>query len=196
MADGFLVPPRVQQVDLKFPREGIDYDSLSEDEQEQWESLDWGDDVDENGLPDKVNAAAINSWLFNEDTVDKALQHLMEHGHRVEGGDRLAKTILFARNHQHAKFIEERFNHHYSHYKGHFARIIDHYAKYPQSLLDDFSQKNKPPPHRDLGRYARHRHRRARGSEPGLLQACLLEDQVLADDRTGHATLLRTVRPG
>ena len=145
VADGFLVPPRVQQVDLKFPREGIDYDSLSEEEQEQWESLDWGDDVDENGLPDKVNAAAINSWLFNEDTVDKALQHLMEHGHRVEGGDRLAKTILFARNHQHAKFIEERFNYHYPHYKGHFARIIDHYAKYPQSLLDDFSQKNKPP---------------------------------------------------
>ena len=90
VADGFLVPPRVQQVDLKFPREGIDYDSLSEEEQEQWESLDWGDDVDENGLPDKVN-------------------------------------------------------HHYPHYKGHFARIIDHYAKYPQSLLDDFSQKNKPP---------------------------------------------------
>ena len=65
VADGFLVPPRVQQVDLKFPREGIDYDSLSEDEQEQWESLDWGDDVDENGLPDKVNAAAINSWLLS-----------------------------------------------------------------------------------------------------------------------------------
>ena len=30
VADGFLVPPRVQQVDVKFPREGIDYDSLSE----------------------------------------------------------------------------------------------------------------------------------------------------------------------
>ena len=145
VADGFLVPPKVQQVDLKFPREGIDYDSLSEEEQEQWESLDWGDDVDENDPPDKINAAAINSWLFNKDTVDKALQHLMEHGHRVEGADRLAKTILFARNHQHAKFIEERFNHHYPHYMGHFARIIDHYAKYPQSLLDDFSQKNKPP---------------------------------------------------
>ena len=75
VADGFLVPPRVQQVDLKFPREGIDYDSLSEEEQEQWESLDWGDDVDEHGLPDKVNAASINSWLFNKDTVDKVLQH-------------------------------------------------------------------------------------------------------------------------
>ena len=31
VADGFLVPPRVQQVDLKFPREGIDYDSLTDE---------------------------------------------------------------------------------------------------------------------------------------------------------------------
>jgi type I restriction enzyme R subunit len=145
VADGFLVPPRVQQVDLKFPREGIDYDSLSEEEKEQWESLDWGDDEDERGLPDRVNAAAINSWLFNKDTVDKVLQHLMEHGHKVEGGDRLAKTIVFARNHDHAKFIEERFNYHYPQHAGHFARIIDNYAKYPQSLLDDFSQKDKAP---------------------------------------------------
>ncbi|AHE98692.1 restriction endonuclease subunit R [Thioalkalivibrio paradoxus ARh 1] len=145
VADGFLVPPRVQQVDLKFPREGIDYEQLSDEEKAQWESLDWGDDVEPGTLPDRVNAAAINSWLFNRDTVDKVLQHLMEHGHKVEGGDRLAKTIIFARNHEHAKFIEERFNHHYPHHAGQFARIIDNYAKYPQSLIDDFSQKDKAP---------------------------------------------------
>ena len=145
VVDEYLVPPRVQQVDLKFPREGIDYDSLSEEEKEQWESLDWGDDVDPDALPDRVNASAINSWLFNADTVDKALQHLMEHGHKVDGGDRLAKTILFARNHEHAKFVEKRFNRHYPQHAGHFARVIDHYARYAQSLIDDFSQKNKAP---------------------------------------------------
>ena len=125
VADGYLVPPKVQQVDLRFPREGIDYDSLSEEEQAQWESLDWGDDEDGGGLPERVNASAINSWLFNNDTVDQVLQHLMEHGHTVDGGDRLAKTIIFARNHDHATFIEARFNHHYPQYAGHFARIID-----------------------------------------------------------------------
>jgi len=145
VADGFLVPPRVQQVDLRFPREGIDYDKLSDEEKEQWEALDWGDDVDPGTLPERVNAGAINNWLFNRDTVDKVLQHLMEHGHHVEGGDRLAKTIIFARNHEHATFIEKRFNHHYPHHAGHFARIIDNYAKYPQSLIDDFSQKDKAP---------------------------------------------------
>ena len=145
VADGFLVPPKVQQVELRFPREGIDYDSLSDEEQAQWESLDWGDDEDGGALPDRVNASAINSWLFNTDTVDKVLQHLMQHGHKVDGGDRLAKTIIFARNHDHAMFIEERFNHHYPQYAGHFARVIDHYATYPQSLIDDFSQKDKAP---------------------------------------------------
>lgn len=145
VADGFLVPPRVQQVDLKFPREGIEYDSLSDEEKEQWESLDWGDDVGPGELPDRVNASAINNWLFNRDTVDKVLQHLMEHGRKVDGGDRLGKTIVFARNHEHAKFIEERFNHHYPHLAGHFTRIIDNYANYPQSLLDDFSQKDETP---------------------------------------------------
>ena len=140
--DGFLNPPKVQQVDLRFPREGIDYDSLSDEEKEQWEETDWG----ENGQPDRVNAGAINNWLFNKDTADKVLKHLMENGNKVEGGDRLAKTILFARNHDHAVFIEERFNHHYPHLRGTFARVIDNYAKYAHSLLEDeFSVKDKEP---------------------------------------------------
>ncbi len=143
--DGFLVPPSVIQVDLKFPREGIDYDSLSEAEQDEWESLDWGESSDSGALPTRVNASAINSWLFNTDTVDKALQYLMEHGAKVDGGDRLGKTILFARNHDHAVFIERRFNHHYPHHAGKFARVIDNYAPYAQSLLEDFSVKEKDP---------------------------------------------------
>lgn len=141
VADEWLVPPKAQQVDLRFPREGIDYDELSEEEQAEWESLDWG----EGGDPGRVNASAINNWLFNTDTVDKVLKHVMANGHRVEGGDRLAKTIVFARNHDHAAFIEERFNHHYPHFQGHFARVIDHQVKYPQSLIDEFSQKDKAP---------------------------------------------------
>ncbi|MCI5212074.1 MAG: restriction endonuclease subunit R, partial [Candidatus Electrothrix sp. ATG2] len=147
--DGFLVPPRVAQVDMRFPRQGIDYDSLSDEEKAQWEGLDWGDgrgdNEDPDRFPDKVNAAAINSWLFNQDTVDKVLRHLMEHGHTVEGGDRLAKTIIFARNHEHAVFIEQRFNANYQKYAGHFARVIDNYDKHAQSLIEEFEQPDKAP---------------------------------------------------
>lgn len=146
VSDGFLVPPRVQQVDLRFPREGIDYESLSDEEKAQWEGLEWGDNVPDGTLiPERVNAAALNNWLFNKDTVDKGLKHLVEHGHKVEGGDRLGKTIIFARNQDHAEFIEQRFNHHYPHYAGQFARIISYRSSYAQSLIDDFSQKDKVP---------------------------------------------------
>ena len=57
VSDEFLVPPKVQQVDLRFPREGIDYYELSDEEREQWETLDWGDDETEEDVPDKVNAS-------------------------------------------------------------------------------------------------------------------------------------------
>jgi type I restriction enzyme R subunit len=145
VSDGFLVPPQVRQVDLKFPREGIHYDDLTDEEKAKWESIDWGDDASNNGAPDAVHASAVNRWLFNTDTVDKVLNHLMEEGLKVQSGDRLGKTIIFARNHDHAKFIEERFNFHYPQYNGHFARVIDNYAKYPQTLIDDFSCKDKAP---------------------------------------------------
>lgn len=146
VSDGFLVPPKVEQVDLRFPREGIDYDSLTEEEKEQWESLEWGDNVPEGTLiPERVNPTALNNWLFNKDTVDKGLKHLVENGHKVEGGDQLGKTIIFARNHDHAEFIEQRFNHHYPQYAGQFARVISYKGTYAQSLIDDFSQKDKAP---------------------------------------------------
>ncbi len=145
VADGFLVPPKAIQVNLKFPGRGIVYDELSEAEKEEWESTDWGDDSPTPTVPARVEPQAINNWLFNANTVDQALQYLMENGNKVEGGDRLAKTIIFARNHEHALFIEERFNHHYPQHTGKFARVIDNYATYAQSLIDDFSIKNKDP---------------------------------------------------
>ncbi len=144
VADGFLVPPAAQSVPLKFVREGIRYDELSEAEKEHWESLDWGDREDEDP-PDEVHASEINKKLFNEDTVDKMLRHLMEHGLKVDGGDKLGKTIIFAVNQQHANFIARRFDHHYPQHRGEFARVITHAVKYAQSLIDNFSAASKMP---------------------------------------------------
>jgi type I restriction enzyme R subunit len=63
----------------------------------------------------------------------------------VAAGDRLGKTIIFAKNHDHAQFIVERFDRNYPHLKGSFARVIDFKTDYAQSILDDFTQANKPP---------------------------------------------------
>jgi type I restriction enzyme, R subunit len=140
--DGFLVPPRAVSVPLKFQREGIKYDDLSDDEKESWDAADW----DEDGtVPARVEAAAMNKWLFNEDTVDKALEYLITHGLKVAYGDRLGKTIVFAKNHDHAEFIVKRFDANYPHLKGSFARVIDFKTEYAQSLIDDFSQADRAP---------------------------------------------------
>jgi type I restriction enzyme R subunit len=142
VGDGFLVPPRAVSVPLKFQREGIKYDELPEEDKDQWDALEWDDD---GGVPDRVDAAAVNKWLFNKDTVDKVLEHLMTRGLTVTGGDRLGKTILFAKNQHHADFIAERFNANYPHYKGEFARVVTFKTEYAQSLIDNFSVKDKAP---------------------------------------------------
>ena len=142
VADKFLVPPKAVSVPLKFQREGIKYNELSEEEKEEWDEKEWDDD---GTIPDRVEAEAVNKWLFNKDTVDKALAHVMTSGLKVAGGDRLGKTIIFAKNNDHAEFIAERFNANYPHYKGEFARVITFKTEYAQSLIDNFSNKDKPP---------------------------------------------------
>lgn len=141
VADGYLVPPEPIAVPLKFQREGIKYEDLSDAEKDQWDMLEW----DEDGPPESVDAAAVNKWLFNVDTVDKVLADVMTNGLKVEGGDRLGKTIIFAKNQAHAEFIEERFNANYPKLAGHFARVITFKTEYAQNLIDDFSTKDKAP---------------------------------------------------
>jgi len=143
VADGYLVPVRAVSVPVKFPREGISYDELSEEEKEEWDEAEWDDDG--SPAPARVEPEAVNRWLFNKDTVDKVLAHLMTNGIKVAGGDRLGKTIIFAKNQAHANFIAERFNHHYPQWQGKFARVITFQTEYAQSLIDDFSVKDRPP---------------------------------------------------
>jgi type I restriction enzyme R subunit len=142
VADGHLVPPVAISVPLKFQREGIKYAELSEDEKAQWDELDWNED---GTTPDEVSTDELNKWLFNIDTVDKVLEVLMTKGQKVAGGDRLGKTIIFAKTNAHAEFIEQRFNANYPEHKGHFARVVTYKTEYAQSIIDDFSKKEKMP---------------------------------------------------
>jgi type I restriction enzyme, R subunit len=134
--DGFLVKFRPISVPLRFPREGISYAALSDEEKAQWDLLDWEENLQNK---DRVESGAINAWLFNTDTVDKGLQVLMTKGCLEAGGDRLGKSVIFARNHKHAEFIRERFDHNYPHLVGKAARVIDNQVKYAQSLIDEFA---------------------------------------------------------
>jgi len=136
VAEGHLVPPKAVSVPLQFMREGIKYDDLSDSEKQEYEEK-FGDPSNEE-VADDISSSALNSWLFNTDTVDKVLNHLMLNGIKVQGGDKLGKTIIFAKNHNHAIFIEEQFNKNYPEYAGKFLRVIDNYASHAQDLLEVF----------------------------------------------------------
>lgn len=140
--DGYLVPPFPIDVPLGFPRLGIRYEDLSEEEKDAWDELDWGEEGD---APAGVEAEAVNKWLFNADTVDKMLHTLMTEGIKVAGGDRIGKTIIFAKNDAHAKFVAERFDRAYPDYRGDFAAVVTHSIERSDNLIDAFGEPERAP---------------------------------------------------
>lgn len=139
--DGYLVDFLSVESSLKFIEEGIVYDELSEEDKEAYEAT----FEDENGeLPEKISSSAVNSWLFNEDTIKKALDVLMTNGIRINYGETLGKTIIFAKNHDHAEKILEIFGKEYPNLPG-YAKVIDNYMTYAQSAIDEFSEPDKLP---------------------------------------------------
>ncbi len=139
--DGYLVDFLSVESSLKFIEEGIVYDELSEEDKEAYEAT----FKDENGeLPEKISSSALNSWLFNEDTIKKVLHILMTKGIRINYGETLGKTIIFAKNHDHAEKILEIFGKEYPNLPG-YAKVIDNYMTYAQSAIDEFSESNKLP---------------------------------------------------
>ena len=141
VADAYLVPPRGIAVGTAFLDHGIRYADLTEEEKTDWDELEWGEDEP----PTEIGTEEINRFLFNEDTVDKVLATLMTDGLKVAGGDRLGKTIIFAKNQRHAEFIQQRFDAQWPQFAGEFARVITHGTPYAQSLIDAFSQPDKAP---------------------------------------------------
>ena len=141
MEDGYLVDYSTVEVKSKIMEDGIKYDELSEEEKEEFENTFDGDE----NIDKEISSSAVNQWLFNADTIDLVLNKLMVDGLRIEGGDKVGKTIIFAKNSRHAKAIVDRFNTLYPEYGGNFAKVIDYSINYVDTLIDDFSNKDKMP---------------------------------------------------
>lgn len=139
--DGYLVDYMSVETSLKFVQQGIVYDELSDEEKEMYENTFEQEDGD---IPDKISSSAINDWVFNEDTIRKALHILMTEGLRVDYGETLGKTIIFAKNHRHAEKILEIFGKEYPSLVG-YAKVIDNKTEYAQSAIDEFSVADKLP---------------------------------------------------
>lgn len=135
--ENYLVPYQVVKHTTKFLREGIKEKALSKEQIAELE--DQG--IDPNTLD--FDAKDIDKYIYNKDTNRIILRNLMEQGIRDATGQTVGKSIIFARNHQHAVLLEKLFNDIYPQYGGKFCQVIDNYDPRAEELIDDFKGDGK-----------------------------------------------------
>lgn len=128
----YLVPFSVITHKTRFMREGIKYSEMTREQQlELEEQISNAEDVD---FEDKD----IDKKIFNKDTNREILRNLMENGIKDKDGMLPGKSIIFARNHNHAVLMRELFDKMYPQYGGKFCEVIDNYDPRAEQLIDDF----------------------------------------------------------
>lgn len=149
IVDGYLVPYEGRIRGSKVVNEGIRYEELSDYEKQQleqvWEYEQVDKDPDEEYQPRDIREREIYSYIYNTDTIDRMLQDLMENGLKVNSGEMIGKTIIFAMNSRTAKLIVERFNLLYPEYGPTFCEQIDYSVNYSQDLIDRFCLRESLP---------------------------------------------------
>ena len=155
VAEGYLVNYRGFKRGSLILKDGIKYKDLSPEEQEQlekvWEYEQARKAIDSGGeysAKRDIRSDEIFKYIFNLDTIDHVLQDLMENGLKVQSGERIGKTIIFAYNHRHAEMIVERFYALYPEYaseSSEFCALIDNYVTYSKDLIDKFEIRDGNP---------------------------------------------------
>ena len=162
VSDGYLVNYTGFKRGSVILKEGIKYSNLTEEEKEQMEEI-WEYEQAKKALDlypmqaaedgvkygDKyvrdINNNEIFTYIHNLDTIDKVLQDLMENGLKVQSGERIGKSIIFAYRHAHAELIVKRFYELYPEYGADFCALIDNQVTYAQDLIDKFEKRDAAP---------------------------------------------------
>ena len=139
--DGYLVDFLSVETKLKFIEDGIVYADLSDEDKVIYENT---FEMEDGSLPEAINSSALNDWIFNTDTIRQALDTFMENGIKIDYGQKIGKSIIFAKNHAHAEKILKIFNKEYPHLIDH-AQVIDNRIKNALNIIDEFSDANKLP---------------------------------------------------
>ncbi len=133
----YLVPFEVVTHTTPFLRKGIKYSEMSDEQRRQLE--------EDEAVPAAVEyeQAEVDKAVFNKDTNRLILRNLMESGIRDATGTRVGKSIIFARNHNHAVLLQNLFDEMYPQYGGQFCRVIDSHDDRAEELIDDFKGEGK-----------------------------------------------------
>jgi type I restriction enzyme R subunit len=141
--DGYLVNFKPYEIDLGIVKRGIKYEDLSDEEKEEFEDkFDEFEDVEDEQK--NIESKEINDRIFNKQTNEKVLEYLFNYGLKIEDGNKIGKTIIFAKNQKHAKYIKEVFDLKYPKHKD-YAEIIHSEISHVDSLIDNFKIPNRNP---------------------------------------------------
>lgn len=130
--EGYLTPFEVFEHTTQFLRDGIRLDGLSQKQIEELEAQ--GEDPSQYDFPSEQ----VDKIIYNKDTNRAILRNLMENGLRDSTGQVPGKSIIFARNHQHAMLMRQLFDEMYPQFAGKFCQVIDNYDPRAEQLIDDF----------------------------------------------------------
>ncbi|MCB1851644.1 MAG: DEAD/DEAH box helicase family protein, partial [Gammaproteobacteria bacterium] len=134
--EGYLVPFEVKTYTTDFLRRGIKYDQLTDVQRKQIE-----EEGEDPALLD-YEVRDMDKNVYNKDTGRHIMRNLMESGIRAAGGQQVGKSIIFARNHEHALMLRKAFDEMYPQYGGKFCHVIDNYDPRAEQLIDDFKQSD------------------------------------------------------
>lgn len=134
--DGVLKPYRVVSRTSQVLSRGITYRECSDEERRQL------DEAFDDEPPDRIESSRIFNTVYNQDTVDKVIDDVMERGLKVDGGETIGKTIIFAYNHRHADLIVQRIKERYPHGDD-WCQLVDNYVNYADDLVEKFKHNPK-----------------------------------------------------
>lgn len=142
IAEKYLVNYEVYNKFSVLMQTGLTYSELSEEEKEEYESIFTNE---EGEIVEEIDGSEIFKKVYNKDTVRKVLNHFVKYAIKVNSGDKIGKSIIFAYNHKHAELIVETFNEMYPNLGDGYCELIDNYVNYSKSLIECFEQKDKFP---------------------------------------------------
>jgi len=134
--NGHLVDYEPYEIDLGIVKRGIKYADLSDAEKEEFE-----DKFEEE---QEISSSEINERILNKKTNEEVLGYLYKHGLKIQEGNKLGKTIIFAKNKHHAEYIKEVYDKLYSSHPND-AQIIHSEISHVSSIIDNFKNPKKQP---------------------------------------------------
>lgn len=139
VAERYLVPYKVHPKTTKLLKQGLKYKDLSQKDKDAVESIFDMEGIDENFIFPKETLFRI---FYNVDTCKKVIDDLMVNGIRVDCGQKVGKTIIFAYNHKHAQLIVDAFKEAYPSYGDDYCQLIDNRVKFANRLIEKFETED------------------------------------------------------